>query len=318
MEYKDYYRIMGVARNAAQDEIKRAYRRLARKYHPDVSKEPDAEQRFKEVGEAYEVLSDPDKRRAYDDLGENWQAGQQFRPPPNWEQRHSGDRGGFSARFGTGGGFSDFFDALFGQSGMRGGVHGRGFDPQGFAAKGRDFETEIAITLEEAHEGATKTLSIQVPAADGAAARSRTLSVRVPKGVTHGQRIRLPAQGGEGVGGGGRGDLYAVVRLLPHKIFEVAERDVHLVLPIAPWEAALGATVKVPTLRGPVDLRIPQGAHPDQKLRLKGRGLPGDPPGDQLVTLQIVVPPATTPRAEELYRELAAELAFDPRAKQGI
>jgi curved DNA-binding protein len=312
MEYKDYYKVMGVARSASQDEIKRAYRRLARKYHPDVSKEPDAEQRFKEVGEAYEVLSDPEKRRAYDELGENWQAGQQFRPPPNWEQRF--DFGGgrtFSGGFGTAGpgGFSDFFDALFGQHGMRGG-QARSFD-----SKGEDYEIELALTLEEAFEGATKSLTLQVPEAGSLGRRARTFNVRVPQGVTAGQRIRLPAQGGEGVGRGARGDLFAVVRLQPHPFFRVEERDVHLALPIAPWEAALGATVKVPTLGGAVDLRIPKGAHPEQKLRLKGRGLPGTPPGDQHVSLQIVAPPATTARAEDLYRQLADALAFDPREK---
>ena len=308
MEYKDYYSIMGVARGASQDEIKRAYRRLARKYHPDVSKEPDAEQRFKEVGEAYEVLSDPEKRRAYDELGENWQAGQQFRPPPNWERRfHFGEsRGGFGAAGPRG--FSDFFDTLFGQHGT-----GGGFDARSFDTKGADYETELALTLAEAFEGTTKTLTIQADRSG----RPRTLNVHVPKGVTSGQRIRLPAQGGAGTGRGEPGDLYAVVRLLPHTVFTAEGRDIHLVLPIAPWEAALGATVNVPTLGGPVDLRIPKGARPEQKLRLKNRGLPGVPPGDQLVTLQIVAPPATTAKAEELYRELAATLDFNPRAKLG-
>lgn len=309
MQYKDYYKTMGVTRAASQDEIKRAYRRLARKYHPDVSKEPNAEQHFKEVGEAYEVLSDPEKRRAYDELGANWQAGQQFRPPPNWEQRF--DFGGreFATPFSGAGGFSDFFDALFGQQGKRSAMHGRNLD-----TKGEDYETELPLTLEEAYAGTTKMLNVR-PART--ANPSRTLSVRVPKGVIDGQRIRLPAQGGEGSGRGARGDLYAVVRLQPHRSFKAEQRDIHLVLPIAPWEAALGATVNVPTLGGVVELRIPKGASPDQKLRLKGRGLPGTPPGDQLVALQIVAPPATNARAEELYRELAAALAFDPRAKLG-
>lgn len=331
MEYKDYYKVMGVARDASQDEIKRAYRRLARKYHPDVSKEPDAEQHFKEVGEAYEVLGDPEKRSAYDQLGSNWKAGEQFRPPPDWGRRfHFGEeqeqegafsRGGFGSAGGTGD-FSDFFDALFrahgaarGPAGARGGFDTSGFDTRSFDAKGNDLQTELPLTLEEAYEGATKSINLRMP--EGGAERTRTFNVRVPKGVTEGQRIRLPKLGGEGVGRGARGDLYAVVHLMPHAFFTVEDRDVRLTLPIAPWEAALGATVKVPTLGGPVDLRVPKSARPDQKLRLKGRGLPGTPPGDQLVTLQIVAPPAATPEAEELYRRMAETLPFDARAKLG-
>jgi curved DNA-binding protein len=321
MEFKDYYDIMGVARGSSQEEIKRAYRKLARKYHPDVSKEPDAERRFKEVGEAYEVLSDPEKRRAYDALGENWKAGQQFRPPPDWEQSFQfGDRGrrGFSGSFSDGGvgGFSDFFDSLFGQHGVR------GARTRDFEAKGEDYQIEIGLTLDESYNGATKTLSLQLPEVDPASGRvverNRTLTVRVPKGVTDGQRIRLPAQGGAGIGGGERGDLYAVVRLLPHPFFKPEQRDIHLELPIAPWEAALGATVKVPTLGGPVELKIPKNSRTDQKMRLKARGLPGNPTGDQLVTLQIVAPPATTPEAEQLYRQLADAVPFNPRASLGV
>ena len=321
MEFKDYYKIMGVTRESSQEEIKRAYRRLARKYHPDVSKEPDAEGRFKEVGEAYEVLSDPEKRRAYDTLGEDWKAGQQFRPPPDWEQSFQfggPGRRGFSGSFsGTGaGGFSDFFDSLFGQHGIR------GARPRDFETKGEDYQIEIGLTLDESYNGATKTLTLQIPEIDPASGRrherNRTFTVRIPKGVTDGQRIRLPAQGGAGVGGGERGDLYAVVHFLPHPFFRAEQRDVHLQLPITPWEAALGATVKVPTLGGPVDLKIPKGSRADQKMRLKGRGLPGSPPGDQIATLQIVAPPANTPAAEQLYRQLADALPFNPRAALGV
>jgi curved DNA-binding protein len=317
MEFKDYYKIMGVARGSSQDEIKRAYRRLARKYHPDVSKEPNAEQRFKEVGEAYEVLSDPEKRRAYDTLGENWQAGQQFRPPPDWEQSfHFGDRRGFSDSFAGGGGFSDFFDSLFGQH------RPRGASARQFNAKGEDYQIQIDLTLEESYSGASKTLTLQIPdiepASGRAESRQRTFTVKIPKGVTEGQRIRLPEQGGAGIGAGGRGDLYAVVRLLPHPFFTVEDRDVHLKLPITPWEAALGATVKVPTLGGHVDLKIPKNSRAEQKMRLKGRGLPGRTPGDQFVTLQIVAPPATTTEAEELYRTMAKTIPFDPRGRFDI
>jgi curved DNA-binding protein len=314
MEFKDYYKIMGVARESSQGEIKRAYRRLARKYHPDVSKEADAEQRFKEVGEAYEVLSDPEKRSAYDALGQDWKAGQQFRPPPEWEQSFQfGGGRGFSGGFSGTGGFSDFFDSLFGEQGVRRTRTGN--------AKGEDFQVQIELTLDEAYHGVSKTLNLQLPQIDSATGRvqdsSRTLTVKIPKGVIDGQRIRLPAQGGTGMGGR-RGDLYAVVQLLPHAFFKVDGRDIHLQLPITPWEAALGATVKVPTLGGPVDLKIPKSSRPEQKLRLKARGLPGSSPGDQFVTLQIVAPPATTPEIEALYRQMAEAIPLDPRVDLGV
>ncbi|HEX7082353.1 MAG TPA: DnaJ C-terminal domain-containing protein [Gammaproteobacteria bacterium] len=314
MEYKDYYKIMGVSRTASPDEIKRAYRRLARKYHPDVSKEPNAEERFKEVGEAYEVLSDPEKRAAYDSLGPDWQAGQQFRPPPDWEQT-----------FGFGGtrmrgarDFSDFFESLFGGDAFGGRTRTGSFT---FRARGEDYQTTITLSLEEAYRGVTKTLTIESPEIDASGRierRTRTLNVRVPAGVVDGQRIRLPAQGGAGAGGGARGDLYAIVRLAPHPFFRPDGRDVHLDVPVTPWEAALGATITVPTLGGPVDLKVPKGSQAGRKLRLRGRGLPGNPPGDQLVTLEIVAPPATTPEAEALYRRLAAEIPTNPRARFGL
>lgn len=314
MEYKDYYKVMGVARDATQDDIKRAYRRLARKYHPDVSKEADAEERFKQVGEAYEVLSDPEKRAAYDSLGQDWQAGQQFRPPPGWE-------GGFGAGPGAGAGrasgardFSDFFESLFGGAGFRTSRAG------GFRARGEDYQTTITLSLDEAYRGVTKALTLNMEEADAAGRvqqRSRTLNVRVPAGVTDGQRIRLPAQGGAGLGGGQRGDLYAIVRLAPHGYFVPDGRDIHLDLPVTPWEAALGATVTVPTLGGAVDLKVPKGSQSGQKLRLKGRGLPGTPAGDQFVTLQVVVPPASSPEAEALYRRMAETLPMNPRERFG-
>jgi len=312
MEYKDYYKVMGVARDAPQDEIKRAYRRLARKYHPDVSKEAGAEDRFKEVGEAYEVLSDPEKRAAYDSLGQDWQAGQQFRPPPNWGQSFDFGGGAAGARD-----FSDFFESLFGEAGM-GRSRSRSYS---FRSRGEDYQTTITLSLEEAYSGVTKSLTVDIPAMDPSgrlAGRARTLNVRIPAGVTDGQRIRLPAQGGAGTGGGNRGDLYAVVRVAPHDFFRPEGRDIHLDVPVTPWEAALGATITVPTLGGSVDLKVPKGSQPGRKLRLRGRGLPGTPPGDQLVTLQIVAPPATTPEAEALYRRLAEEIPIDPRARFGL
>ncbi len=323
MEYKDYYKIMGVARDASQDEIKRAYRKLARKYHPDVSKEADAEQRFKEVGEAYEVLSDPEKRSAYDSLGANWRSGEQFRPPPDWESSFGfggagpGGAGMGSAGMGSGSArdFSDFFESLFGGGGGGfGQPRGRAYS---FRARGEDFQTSVTLSLDEAYHGVTKALSLQVPD-DTGRPTARTLNVRIPAGVTEGRRIRLAAQGGAGLGGGERGDLYAVIRLAPHPWFRPDGADIHLDLPLTPWEAALGATIAVPTLGGPVELKVPKGSQSGQKLRLKGRGLPAQPPGDQLVTLSIVAPRATTPEAEAAYRRLAETVPANPREHFGL
>jgi curved DNA-binding protein len=314
--YKDYYQIMGVARDASQDEIKRSYRRLARKFHPDVSKEANAENKFKEVQEAYEVLKDPQRRAAYDQLGSNWRAGQEFRPPPDWGQ----DFEFSTSSFGSAGqsDFSDFFASLFGQrspfgqSGRPGGGRGRG----GFAAAGEDHVAKIQIDLEDAFKGGTHTLELKAPQLgdDGrVAVQPRTLKVTIPAGVIEGQRIRLAGQGSPGSGGGPSGDLYLEIGFRPHRLFTVEGRDLTLTLPIAPWEAALGATVQTPTLAGPVDLRIPPNARAGQKMRLKGRGLPGPTVGDQYVVLKIVQPPADTQRAKELYEQMQRELPFNPR-----
>jgi curved DNA-binding protein len=317
--YKDYYQIMGVAREASQDEIKRAYRRLARKFHPDVSKEANAEDKFKEVQEAYEVLKDPQRRAAYDQLGSNWRAGQEFRPPPDWGR----DFEFSTSSFGGSGGqsdFSDFFASLFGQrspfgqrsSFTQGGGRGRG----GFATAGEDHVAKIQIELEDAFRGGSQTIELKAPQlnADGhVTVQPRTLKVTIPAGVIEGQRIRLAGQGSPGTGGGPPGDLYLEIGFRPHRLFTVEGRDLTLTLPIAPWEAALGATVQTPTLAGPVDLRIPPNAKAGQKMRLKGRGFPGPTVGDQYVVLKIVQPPADTPRAKELYEQMQRELPFDPR-----
>lgn len=312
MDYKDYYKILGVARDASQEEIKRVYRRLARKYHPDVSKEANAEERFKEVQEAYEVLRDPEKRAAYDQLGSNWRSGQEFRPPPDW---------GKGFEFSTFGGpdedsgFSDFFASLFGSRspfGQRAGARRGG----GFARSGEDHVAKIQIDLEDAYRGGTQTIELKSPqlSDDGrVVVQPRTLRVTIPAGVVEGQRIRLAGQGSAGVGGGPAGDLYLEIGFRPHRWFQVEGRDVTLTLPIAPWEAALGATVQTPTLAGPVDLRIPPGAKSEQKLRLKGRGLPGSTPGDQYVVLKIVLPPTTTPEARALFERMKQEMPFNPR-----
>ena len=292
MQFRDYYETLGVARGASQDDIKRAYRRLARKFHPDVSKEADAESRFKEVGEAYEVLKDPEKRTAYDRFGKNWKHGQEFRPPPGWERQFNFGGDGFAG----GSGFSDFFETLFGQ----GGFHGQRGPTR---ARGGDRSVRIEIPLDDAYRGATRKITVG----------GRTLSVRIPRGVTEGQRIRLGGQGGRGPGGGPAGDLFLTVAHRTHPLFSTEGRDVHLRLPVAPWEAALGATIAVPTLGGKVDLRIPPGSRAGQTLRLKGRGLPGRPDGDQYVSLEIVAPPADTQEAESLYRQMAETMRFDPR-----
>ncbi len=312
MEYKDYYQIMGVTRDATKEEIKRAYRQLARKYHPDVSKEPDAEMRFKEVGEAYEVLKDPEKRAAYDQLGANWKAGQEFHPPPGWDEGfefHMGDLAGAE-------GFSDFFETLFG----RGFRHG-GFQQTDFNARGEDTYAKVLIDLEDAYQGATRTLTLQRTSMGpdgGISAHEHTLNVRIPKGVHQGQHIRLAKQGGAGIGKGEPGDLYLEVEFRPHPFYHVEGKDVFLDLPVAPWEAALGAKVAVPTPIGKVDLKIPAGSAGDRKLRLKGRGIPGTAPGDLYVVLKIAIPPAESDAARAAYRQLEKAQAFNPRSHMGI
>ncbi len=305
MEFKDYYQVLEVARDASPEVIKRAYRRLARKFHPDVSKEPKAEERFKQVQEAYEVLKDPKKRAAYDELGANYRQGQQFRPPPDWGSRFEfrGDAGGDA-------GFSDFFSSLFGGAPFGGAERGA------FRSRGEDSQAELEVTLEEAYAGAQKTIDVARTEVVGGRpqSRTRTLRVTVPAGVTTGQMIRLGGQGGAGGGDGRAGDLYLKVKVLPHPDFELSGRDVTLALPLSPWEAALGATVSVPTLGGEVELKVPAGAKSGAKLRLRGRGLPGDPPGDQFVALKVVVPSTLTDRERELFEALKAASAFEPRA----
>ena len=312
MDFKDYYKVMGVARDAGQDEIKRVYRKLARKYHPDVSKEANAEEKFKEVQEAYEVLKDPEKRAAYDQLGSNWRSGQEFRPPPDWGRDFE-----FSGSFGGAedSGFSDFFSSLFGSRSPFGQTT-RGGRARSFTTAGEDHVAKIQIALEDAYRGGSQTIELKAPhlTEDGhVTVQPRTLKVTIPAGVVEGQRIRLQGQGSAGVGGGRAGDLYLEIGFRPHRLFELNGRDITLTLPIAPWEAALGATVQTPTLGGPVDLRIPSNAKAGQRLRLKGRGLPGAVPGDQYVVLKIVLPPSDSPKATALYEQMRQELAFDPR-----
>ncbi|MGF1527603.1 MAG: DnaJ C-terminal domain-containing protein [Candidatus Competibacterales bacterium] len=313
MQFKDYYQIMGVERDATQDEIKRAYRKLARKYHPDVSKEADAEDRFKEVGEAYEVLKDPEKRAAYDRLGTNWQTNQDFKPPPDWNQGFEFHGGGFTA--GDADQFSDFFESLFGR-----GASGGGFSRQtrhGFHARGEDTHAKISIDLADAYQGATRTLTLQHSqwGPDGRPQlKDRTLNVHIPKGIHRGQQIRLAKQGSPAMGQGEAGDLYLEVDFRPHPLYKVEGKDVYLDLPMAPWEAALGASIQVPTPTGAVVMNIPAHSAAGRKLRLKGRGIPAKVPGDLYVTLQIALPKADTEAAQRAYAAFAKATNFNPRA----
>jgi len=315
MEFKDYYELLGVKRDASQDEIKRAYRKLARRYHPDVSKEADAETRFKEVGEAYEVLKDPEKRAAYDQLGANWKAGQDFRPPPGWDQGFEFHGGGFTGS--DAGQFSDFFESLFGKTGF-GGFTGRGHAAN---ARGEDTYARILIDIEDAYHGGAHTLTLKHSeiGTDGRPlVTERALNVKVPKGVRQGQHIRLSGQGGAGVGKGGSGDLYLEIEFRRHPFYTVEGKDVFLTLPVAPWEAALGATVTVPTPSGKVDLRIPHGSTGGAKMRLKARGIPASEPGDFYAVLQIALPPADSESAKAAYRNMAEAFDFNPRRGLGV
>ncbi len=319
MEFKDYYEIMGVDRNATQDEIKRAYRKLARKYHPDVNSDPDAETRFQELGEAYEVLKDPEKRAAYDQLGKNWQSGQDFRPPPGWDEGFAFHGGGYTEADPSQ--FSDFFESIFGR-GFGGGGFGRSAAGGGqFHAHGEDAHARILIDLEDAYTGAERSVNLKsTELGDDGRPRvvEKTIRVRIPKGIRQGQHIRLAGQGGAGMGRGKAGDLYLEVEFRPHPYYHVEGRDVFLNLPVAPWEAALGATIQAPTPLGKVDLKIPAGSASGRKMRLKGKGIPGKPPGDLYAVLQVALPPAKTDAAREAYRQLERAAPFNPRANLGV
>ena len=310
MKYHDYYKTLGVNRDATPEEIKRVYRKLARKYHPDVSDEPQAEARFKEVGEAYEVLKDPEKRAAYDNLGSNWRAGQEFTPPPGWSPG-----AGFESAFSGGTfDFSDFFGELFGGAGPQSGGFHR---TASFTRHGRDERVRVRISLEDAYLGAERNLQLQAEPQRGESP-SRTLRVKIPAGVTNGQQIRLSGQGAPGVKGGRAGNLFLQVELLPHPVYRVEGKDLHMDLPVSPWEAALGATIKIPTLGGNKDLKVPAGSQSGRTLRLRGHGLGQAQKGGLYVHVQIVTPAADTPEAKALYQKMASELAFNPRAKLNV
>ena len=301
MEFKDYYARLGLTKAATQDEIKRAYRKLARKYHPDVSKEPDAEAQFKEVAEAYEALKDPEKRAAYDAVGQQHGGATDFRPPPGWNSgfEFSGGPGRATADH------SDFFEALFGRANA---AH----------AAGEDHHAKVQIDLLDAYRGGRRTVSLQVPTRDAQGNLSlqlRQLDVQVPKGIREGQHLRLKGQGGPGHGAAPAGDLYLEVHFKPDKLFRLDGRDVFVDLPVTPWEAALGASVTAPAPEGSVQLTIPAASSSGRKLRLRGKGLPGTPPGDLYAILSIALPPADDEPAQAAYRTLAGSFAgFDPRS----
>jgi len=312
LQFRDYYQTLGVARDATADEIKKAFRKLARKYHPDLSKEPQAEARMKEVNEAYAVLSDPEKRAAYDALGRDFRPGQEFRPPPDWDAHFEFSGPGFGAESAD---FSDFFAELFGRGGgfARREAH--------FTSRGEDHHAKIVLDIEDAWRGAQRQVSLRVPRCDAAGRvtlDTRTLDVQIPKGVRAGQMIRLAGQGAPGFAGGPPGDLLLAVHFRPHPRFRLCGRDLLIDLPVAPWEAALGSVVPVPLPDGStLKVRIPAGAQSGRQLVVRGRGTPGQPPGDLELTVRVVLPPADTARARELYETMARDLAFDPRAGGG-
>ncbi len=318
MEFKDYYKTLGIDRKAPPGEIKKAFRQLARKYHPDISKEAGAEAKFKEINEANDVLGDAEKRKAYDEFGADWQQGQQFKPPPDWNKNHhfrqraqqNSDASGFADS-----GFSDFFEELFRGRGQQAGrAQQRGGD---FKSRGQDEHARITVNLRDAFGGETRQLSLRVPEADASGAvmmRDKVLNLKIPKGLVAGQIIRLRQQGSPGIGGGESGDLYLEIEFAPDKLYRVEGKDLFIDLPVAPWEAALGASVKVPTPTGFIMLNIPPDSRQGRELRVKGKGIPAADPGDLLVRLALVLPRGDTAKAKELYKTMAHEMAFDPRA----
>jgi curved DNA-binding protein len=323
LQYKDYYEILGVARTATQDDIRKAYRKLARKCHPDVNKSPGAEAKFKEVTEAYEVLGDAAKRKKYDTLGSDWQNGQEFTPPPGWDFRQfrQAPRGAYTEQtFGGGGSiFSDFFESLFG--GAQGHERAPLFEQQFATPPAEDHEAGITITLEDTYHGATKHITLQTGAGArrGRAAQpgQKTREVHSPKGVRDGSKIRLRGQAPPAAPGAPGGDLYLRVTLAPHRTFRINGGDLEVDVPITPWEAALGAKVRVPTVEGGAMISVAAGAQSGMKLRLRGKGLPAfgtAPAGDLFAVLQIVVPPTLTAREKQLFEELSKTSRFDPRA----
>ncbi len=321
MKFRDYYETLGVARGATEAEIKTAYRKLARKYHPDVNKEKDAEDRFKEIGEAYSVLKDTEKRAAYDQMGSNWKQGQDFSPPPNWNagfEFADNPNAGFGGYGGSyDGDQSEFFESLFGRGRHRQG--GRSSNArQGMHFKGQDHHAKILIDLADTYNGAKRTISLHMPTQDPEGhvmTQERKLDVNIPKGIKAGQNLRLSGQGGPGMGDGGAGDLYLEIDFHPSPLYKVDGKDVYLDLPMAPWEAALGTSVNIPTPAGStLELTIPPNTKSGRKMRLKGKGIPSKEPGDFYVVPNIVLPEAQSAAQKAAYQELEKAFDFKPRS----
>ncbi len=305
MEFLDYYDILGVSRSASQDEIKKAFRQKSRKYHPDVSQEPNAEEKFKQVGEAYEVLKDPETRNRYDVMGANYKHGQNVNPPPGWQGFDFGQGGGFGGGAGGTGGMSDFFEMFFGRGGAKSSFWGNN-QPQ----HGQDHELEWLVSVEEVFQSATTKVRVNV------GGKTKSYDVKIPRGTVEGSRVRLPKLGTKGRGGGRDGDLLLHVKFAPHARFDVDGFDIRVDLPISPWEAALGGKVDFKTVDGEIILTIPPGAQSGQQLRLKGKGLPttSESHGNMLVTLKIVNPPALSDAERKAYEKLRDVSKFDPRS----
>lgn len=327
VKFRDYYEILGVPRTASQEEIQRSYRKLARKYHPDVNKAANAEDKFKEINEAYEVLKDPEKRKKYDQLGADWKTGQEFRPPPGWESPFGFGQGGGRTEYqwgggggGGGGGFSDFFETLFGGRGFRDTFKGGRQREPAWEQTGADQEAEIRISVEDAFEGATKSIGLQsqtVTPGGQLSVQEKNYEVKIPKGILPGQKIRLSGQGAAGSGGGARGNLYLKIDIEPHPVFRLEGRDIYVDLLLAPWEAVLGCEVPIPTPAGSVNLKIPSGTQGGQKLRLRGRGMPSPrgAAGDLYAVVTIAVPRNPTEREKAIYEELRQASNFNPRSR---
>lgn len=324
VKFQDYYETLGVARTATAADITKAYRKLARKYHPDVSKAAGAEEKFKQVAEAYAVLKDPEKRKKYDTLGPNWHAGEEFTPPPGWQEFHfespGRGKGGRRTPFGFEGlgGFSNFFETLFGEGGGGGGRRAARPEPDAWFRPEPEQEADITITVEEAFRGTTKSLLLQTLeyGPNGAARQgAKRYDVKIPAGVIEGSRIRLAGQGSVSPGGGRRGDLFLRVHLAPHPVFKVDKHDLLVDVPVTPWEAALGAKVDVPSMNGQVKMALPAGVAGGKRFRLRGKGLPrgGGERGDLYATVQIIVPRTLTPQERELFVELQKISSFNPR-----
>ncbi len=323
VKYKDYYKLLGVSRSASKDEISRAFKKLARKHHPDLNHDnPESETKFKEINEAYEVLKDPKKRKMYDQFGADWEHGQNFQPPPGHENMHFGGQSFGGAQGFGGGDFSDFFETIFGGAGGSrggfGGAQGFGGGFQQRPQKGADSETLLTLTLEEAYKGGSKSISVQERTTGPGGhpmVQSKNLDVNIPAGIKEGQKIRLANQGAPGPGDGPAGDLYLKIRLAPHSLYKVEENNIILDLPLAPWEAALGVKVKVPTLDGMIEMNIPAGMGSGKKLRVKGRGLGAGPKkGDQFIRVMIQVPVADSDEVKKLWEELSEKTKFSPRS----